>query len=44
MKQLKAEQEAFADAAKKIDPNKPPIEVLSKSRASIQLRRISFPM
>jgi len=30
MKQLKAEQEAFADAAKKIDPNKPPIEVFKQ--------------
>jgi uncharacterized protein (DUF885 family) len=28
--QLKAEQEAFADAAKKIDPNKPPIEVFKQ--------------
>src|SRR5437870_8958817 len=44
MAQLKAEQDAFAEAAKKIDPNKSAIEVLSKSRASIQLRRISFPM
>ncbi len=30
MEQLKAEQEAFADAAKKIDPNKPPIEVFKQ--------------
>ena len=30
MAQLKAEQEAFADAAKKIDPNKPPIEVFKQ--------------
>src|SRR5438034_645623 len=30
MKQLKAEQEAFADAAKKIDPNKSPIEVFKQ--------------
>jgi uncharacterized protein (DUF885 family) len=30
MDQLKAEQEAFADAAKKIDPNKPPIEVFKQ--------------
>ncbi len=30
MTQLKAEQEAFADAAKKIDPNKPPIEVFKQ--------------
>jgi uncharacterized protein (DUF885 family) len=30
MAQLKAEQEAFADAAKKIEPNKPPIEVFKQ--------------
>jgi len=30
MEQLKAEQEAFADAAKKIDPNKPAIEVFKQ--------------
>ena len=30
MQQLKAEQEAFAEAAKKIDPNKPPIEVFKQ--------------
>ncbi len=30
MAQLKTEQEAFADAAKKIDPNKPPIEVFKQ--------------
>ena len=30
MTQLKAEQEAFAEAAKKIDPNKPPIEVFKQ--------------
>jgi uncharacterized protein (DUF885 family) len=30
MEQLKAEQEAFAEAAKKIDPNKPPIEVFKQ--------------
>jgi len=30
MAQLKAEQAAFADAAKKIDPNKPPIEVFKQ--------------
>ncbi len=30
MDQLKAEQEAFADAAKKIDPNKSPIEVFKQ--------------
>src|SRR5712671_5587900 len=30
MAQLKAEQEAFADAAKKIDPNKSPIEVFKQ--------------
>src|SRR5437667_1240577 len=30
MEQLKAEQEAFADAAKRIDPNKPPIEVFKQ--------------
>jgi uncharacterized protein (DUF885 family) len=30
MTQLKAEQAAFADAAKKIDPNKPPIEVFKQ--------------
>src|SRR5215211_3430668 len=30
MAQLKAEQEAFAEAAKKIDPNKPPIEVFKQ--------------
>ncbi len=30
MAQLKAEQVAFADAAKKIDPNKPPIEVFKQ--------------
>lgn len=30
MTQLKAEQEAFADAAKKIDPNKPAIEVFKQ--------------
>jgi uncharacterized protein (DUF885 family) len=30
MTQLKAEQEAFADAAKKIDPTKPPIEVFKQ--------------
>src|SRR2546422_33710 len=30
MKQLKAEQEAFADAAKKIDPNKSAIEVFKQ--------------
>jgi uncharacterized protein (DUF885 family) len=30
MNQLKAEQEAFADAAKKIDPNKSPIEVFKQ--------------
>src|SRR5437762_5757915 len=30
LEQLKAEQEAFADAAKKIDPNKPPIEVFKQ--------------
>jgi uncharacterized protein (DUF885 family) len=30
MKQLKAEQEAFADAAKKIEPNKPAIEVFKQ--------------
>jgi uncharacterized protein (DUF885 family) len=30
MAQLKVEQEAFADAAKKIDPNKPPIEVFKQ--------------
>src|SRR5437867_10017316 len=30
MKQLKAEQEAFAEAAKKIDPNKSPIEVFKQ--------------
>ena len=30
MAQLKAEQEAFADAAKKIDPDKPPIEVFKQ--------------
>src|SRR5205814_5498788 len=30
MRQLKAEQEAFADAAKKIDPNKSPIEVFKQ--------------
>src|SRR5713101_3171382 len=30
MAQLKAEQDAFAEAAKKIDPNKPPIEVFKQ--------------
>ena len=30
MQQLKAEQEAFAEAAKKIDPNKSPIEVFKQ--------------
>jgi uncharacterized protein (DUF885 family) len=30
MAQLKAEQQAFAEAAKKIDPNKPPIEVFKQ--------------
>ena len=30
MEQLKAEQQAFADAAKKIDPNKSPIEVFKQ--------------
>jgi uncharacterized protein (DUF885 family) len=30
MAQLKTEQEAFAEAAKKIDPNKPPIEVFKE--------------
>ena len=30
MEQLKTEQEAFAGAAKKIDPNKPPIEVFKQ--------------
>jgi len=30
MRQLKAEQEAFAEAAKKIDPNKPAIEVFKQ--------------
>jgi uncharacterized protein (DUF885 family) len=30
MEQLKAEQAAFAEAAKKIDPNKPPIEVFKE--------------
>jgi uncharacterized protein (DUF885 family) len=30
MEQLKAEQEAFAEAAKKIDPNKSPIEVFKQ--------------
>jgi uncharacterized protein (DUF885 family) len=30
MAQLKSEQEAFAEAAKKIDPNKPPIEVFKQ--------------
>jgi uncharacterized protein (DUF885 family) len=30
MEQLKAEQEAFAEAAKKIDPNKPAIEVFKQ--------------
>jgi uncharacterized protein (DUF885 family) len=30
LEQLKAEQEAFAEAAKKIDPNKPPIEVFKQ--------------
>src|SRR5215813_7501313 len=30
MAQLKAEQEAFAEAAKKIDPTKPPIEVFKQ--------------
>src|SRR5437763_16259034 len=30
MQQLKAEQDAFAEAAKKIDPNKPPIEVFKQ--------------
>ena len=30
MAQLKAEQEAFAEAGKKIDPNKPPIEVFKQ--------------
>ncbi len=30
MEQLKAEQTAFAEAAKKIDPNKPPIEVFKQ--------------
>src|SRR4029077_12762588 len=30
MAQLKAEQEAFAEAAKKIDPNKSPIEVFKQ--------------
>jgi uncharacterized protein (DUF885 family) len=30
MEQLKTEQEAFADAAKKIDPNKPAIEVFKQ--------------
>jgi uncharacterized protein (DUF885 family) len=30
MAKLKAEQDAFADAAKKIDPNKPPIEVFKQ--------------
>jgi uncharacterized protein (DUF885 family) len=30
LQQLKAEQEAFADAAKKIDPNKSPIEVFKQ--------------
>jgi len=30
MEQLKAEQEAFADAAKKIEPNKPAIEVFKQ--------------
>jgi uncharacterized protein (DUF885 family) len=30
MEQLKAEQEAFVDAAKKIDPNKPAIEVFKQ--------------
>jgi uncharacterized protein (DUF885 family) len=30
MAQLKAEQEAFADAAKKIDPNKSPLEVFKQ--------------
>jgi uncharacterized protein (DUF885 family) len=30
MTQLKAEQEAFAEAAKKIDPNKPPIDVFKQ--------------
>ena len=30
MTQLKAEQDAFAEAAKKVDPNKPPIEVFKQ--------------
>jgi len=30
LEQLKAEQEAFAEAAKKIEPNKPPIEVFKQ--------------
>jgi uncharacterized protein (DUF885 family) len=30
MAQLKAEQQAFAEAAKKIDPNKPPIDVFKQ--------------
>src|SRR2546427_5315731 len=30
MAQLKAEQDAFAEAAKKIDPNRPPIEVFKQ--------------
>jgi uncharacterized protein (DUF885 family) len=33
MAQLKAEQEAFAEAAKKIDPNKSPIEVFKQTQS-----------
>jgi uncharacterized protein (DUF885 family) len=33
MQQLKAEQEAFAEAAKKIDPNKSPIEVFKQMQS-----------
>ena len=44
MTQLKAEQQAFADAAKKIDPNKSPVEVFKQIQSEHQRRTNSFPM